>query len=145
MKTVTTARSRSVILVWTFISLEHQGCLLSKHGAVGQPVLDGRSIYLFADALLPNRNYFQILAICPDGPPVFRAPGSLILRWAGGTAKVKGDRKFNHRFALTSGGEEGNGAGESVFAFRPAFHVVSCVLGNERFADHTVVKVANRE
>src|SRR3954471_8369769 len=144
MKTATTARSRRVILVWTFISIsQHHGCLLPRPGAWPKPLSDGFSIYLFADARLLNGNYFQVVAVSSQGPPIFCSAGRFAFSRSAVTAEVKSDGKFDVRFLVVIRGKKGHRPEERVFPIRPALHVVCRVFGNEFLGNVAVVEVAH--
>src|SRR5438067_7090915 len=146
MKIATTARSRSVILVWTFISIsQHRAASLQDRAPSPKPDSDGFSIYLFAYACLPNGNYFQFVTGPLDGPPVLRPPGGLVFGRSGRAPQIKNDGEFDFGFALFSRGKKVHRASECVFPFGPAFDVIAGILGDELLRDRTVIEIADRE
>src|SRR5438270_4854068 len=96
-----------------------------------QSVSDGFSITLFAYARLPNRNYFQIVAISAEGPPIPGPARRFVLRCAPWAVELKRDRKFQIGLGVVAGGEKSYRAGQRIFSFRPAFHIIARVPGHE--------------
>src|SRR5205085_5529904 len=94
-------------------------------------------------ALLPNGNYFQILTVPANGPPVLGPPRGFVLGGPCGAVQLKPDREFDIRLAVISRGEKVNRTGEGVFPFRPAFHVITRVLSDELLRDRAVIEIAN--
>src|SRR5437773_12413580 len=101
MKIATTARSRSVILVWTFISIsQHRAASLQDRAPSPKPDSDGFSISLFAQACLPNGNYFQFVTGRLDGPPILRPSRGLVFGRSRCAPYLKSDGEFDFGFAL---------------------------------------------
>src|SRR5688572_2512222 len=144
MKVATTSRSRSVILVWTFISISKRACPPAA-SPLGEPRQTASLICLFAYALLSNRNYFQVASLRPDRPPVLGASGRPVFVLSRRVFDVKRDGKFDVRLAFFPRSKEGNRLRQSVFPLRPALHIIAGVAGHEILRFRPVMEILDRE
>src|SRR3954462_10860684 len=140
MKVATTARRSNVILLWTFIvvcgGIEPEPTLPPAR-------LDDLPIYLFADALLSNRNYFEFFAFGANGPPVFRASGHPVFGAPGVASQLKGYGEFDVRLVSGRRGEKRNRPSQGIFSLRPPFDVPARVFGHEFLRDTAVIEIAD--
>src|SRR3954469_7936872 len=102
---------------------------------------DGFPTYLFAQALLLNRNYFHFFTFRPNCPPVPGLSESPIFGCPRLAPQLKRDGKIDLGFALFSRGKKVYRPNERVFSLRPAFQVIAGVFGHELFGDRAVVEI----
>ncbi len=111
MKVATTSTIRRVILVWTFIVNVSfwPGPQRSGDGKTGFPQT-APPPHLFAQALLPNGNYFQSVALRAHGPPVFGVAQSDILGRPAFASQVEGNSELDDGSPLVPEAKKVTGA-----------------------------------